>query len=52
MVDLRHLLAGVVVLAIGLAITLRARQRLGPNWSGIVAVKKGHTLIRKSDEAR
>lgn len=37
---------GVILLVIGLGITVRARQRLGSNWSGIVTVKEGHTLIR------
>jgi protein-S-isoprenylcysteine O-methyltransferase Ste14 len=37
---------GVILLVIGLVVTVWARQRLGSNWSGIVTVKEGHTLIR------
>ena len=34
------------VTAIGLLLTIWARQHLGRNWSGTVTVKEDHTLIR------
>jgi len=37
---------GVALLAAGLAFAVWARVHLGRNWSGTVAVKEGHELIR------
>ena len=38
--------AGVVLLAIGLAFAVRARACLGRNWSGLVTLKQDHELVR------
>jgi protein-S-isoprenylcysteine O-methyltransferase Ste14 len=37
---------GLALVAAGLAFAVWARAHLGRNWSGIVAVKEGHELIR------
>lgn len=39
-------LAGVAVVAAGLAFTVWARVHLGRNWSGTVTVKQDHELVR------
>jgi protein-S-isoprenylcysteine O-methyltransferase Ste14 len=39
-------LAGAVLTSVGVAIAIWARTILGGNWSGMVTVKQGHTLIR------
>ena len=39
-------LAGVAVVAIGLAFAIWARHYLGRNWSGVVTLKQDHELIR------
>jgi protein-S-isoprenylcysteine O-methyltransferase Ste14 len=38
---------GLLITAVGIAISVWARLSLGANWSGIVTVKAGHELIRK-----
>ena len=42
---------GVVLLALGLALTVWARVYLGRNWSGTVTLKEGHELIRSGPYA-
>jgi protein-S-isoprenylcysteine O-methyltransferase Ste14 len=42
---------GVALVACGLAFAIWARQHLGGNWSGTVALKSGHTLIRSGPYA-
>ena len=37
---------GVAITAIGIAVAIAARVRLGGNWSGSVAVKQDHELIQ------
>ena len=37
---------GAVIVAAGLGFAICARAHLGGNWSGIVTVKEGHTLVR------
>jgi protein-S-isoprenylcysteine O-methyltransferase Ste14 len=37
---------GAVMVAAGLGFAVWARAHLGRNWSGIVTVKEGHTLVR------
>jgi len=39
-------LAGVCLVALGLAFTVWARIHLGRNWSGTVTVKQDHELVR------
>jgi protein-S-isoprenylcysteine O-methyltransferase Ste14 len=39
-------IAGMLLCGAGIAIAMWARHILGTNWSGIVTVKQGHTLIR------
>ena len=39
-------LAGVALVAIGLAFSVWARVHLGRNWSGVVTLKENHELIR------
>jgi protein-S-isoprenylcysteine O-methyltransferase Ste14 len=39
-------LLGALVIAAGLALAVWARAHLGRNWSGIITVKEGHTLVR------
>ena len=36
---------GVILCAAGMVVLVRARHRLGGNWSQTVAVKKGHELV-------
>jgi len=38
---------GVVITALGMAISIWARLSLGSNWSGLVTLKDDHELIRK-----
>jgi protein-S-isoprenylcysteine O-methyltransferase Ste14 len=38
--------AGVILTALGLGLTVWARRLLGGNWSGTVTVKQGHELVR------
>jgi protein-S-isoprenylcysteine O-methyltransferase Ste14 len=38
---------GLALTAVGMGISIWARLTLGSNWSGVVALKKGHELIRK-----
>jgi len=38
--------AGVLVTALGVGISVWARLSLGTNWSGVVALKKEHELVR------
>jgi protein-S-isoprenylcysteine O-methyltransferase Ste14 len=38
---------GLLITAMGIAISVWARLSLGANWSGIVTVKAGHELIRR-----
>ncbi|MFI4997345.1 MAG: methyltransferase family protein [Hyphomicrobiales bacterium] len=42
---------GVALVACGLAFAVWARRHLGGNWSGAVALKTGHTLIRSGPYA-
>jgi protein-S-isoprenylcysteine O-methyltransferase Ste14 len=42
---------GILLLLLGLAIAVWARFVLGRNWSGIVTVKKDHTLITRGPYA-
>ena len=37
---------GALVIAAGLGLAVWARAPLGRNWSGIITVKEGHTLVR------
>jgi protein-S-isoprenylcysteine O-methyltransferase Ste14 len=37
---------GVILTAAGLAFTVWARVHLAGNWSGVVTLKEGHTLVR------
>jgi protein-S-isoprenylcysteine O-methyltransferase Ste14 len=37
---------GLIMLAVGIAIAVWARNYLGRNWSGTVTVKQDHELIR------
>ena len=37
---------GTIMVAAGLGFALWARAHLGRNWSGIITVKEGHTLVR------
>jgi len=37
---------GMILCAAGIAVAAWARHRLGTNWSGIVALKQDHTLVR------
>jgi protein-S-isoprenylcysteine O-methyltransferase Ste14 len=37
---------GAIMVAAGLGFALWARAHLGRNWSGIITVKEGHTLVR------
>jgi protein-S-isoprenylcysteine O-methyltransferase Ste14 len=37
----------VVLTAAGISFAIWARVALGTNWSGVVTVKEGHTLVRK-----
>lgn len=39
--------AGVAIALAGVAFAIWARVTLGANWSGIVTVKEGHTLVRR-----
>ena len=39
-------LSGMVLTAAGLAFAIWARLHLGGNWSGIITLKQGHTLVR------
>ena len=43
---------GLALTAIGLALSVWARQHLGRNWSGLVALKVDHQLIRSGPYAR
>ncbi|HXE54043.1 MAG TPA: isoprenylcysteine carboxylmethyltransferase family protein [Tepidisphaeraceae bacterium] len=40
-------LAGIALCASGIGIAIWARRVLGTNWSGIVTLKEGHTLVRR-----
>jgi protein-S-isoprenylcysteine O-methyltransferase Ste14 len=40
-------IVGVVTTLVGVAFAIWARVTLGANWSGMVTVKEGHTLIRR-----
>jgi protein-S-isoprenylcysteine O-methyltransferase Ste14 len=40
-------ITGVAIAAIGVAVAIWARMILNTNWSGVVALKSGHELIRK-----
>src|SRR6185437_7787826 len=44
-------LSGIALCAIGIGIAIWARRVLGTNWSGIVTLKEGHTLIRRGPYA-
>lgn len=44
-------LAGILLCATGIGIAIWARRMLGTNWSGIVTVKEGHTLVRRGPYA-
>jgi protein-S-isoprenylcysteine O-methyltransferase Ste14 len=37
---------GAIMVAAGLGFAVWARTHLGRNWSGVVTVKEGHTLVR------
>jgi protein-S-isoprenylcysteine O-methyltransferase Ste14 len=39
--------AGVATTLVGVAFAIWARVMLGANWSGMVTVKEGHTLVRR-----
>ncbi len=38
---------GLLLTALGVGISIWARVSLGPNWSGMVTLKKDHELVRK-----
>jgi protein-S-isoprenylcysteine O-methyltransferase Ste14 len=38
--------AGLVVTLAGVVFAIWARLKLGANWSGVITVKQGHTLVR------
>ena len=40
-------LAGLATTLAGVAFAIWARVTLGANWSGVITVKEGHTLIRR-----
>ena len=40
-------LTGVAVTVAGIAFAIWARLMLGANWSGVVTLKEGHTLVRR-----
>lgn len=42
---------GVVLTIAGLVLAIAARLFLGGNWSGIVTIKEGHTLVRRGPYA-
>jgi protein-S-isoprenylcysteine O-methyltransferase Ste14 len=42
---------GVALTAVGVAFAIWARFALGSNWSGVVTVKEGHTLIENGPYA-
>jgi protein-S-isoprenylcysteine O-methyltransferase Ste14 len=44
-------LVGVLTCAAGIGIAIWARRTLGTNWSGIVTLKEGHTLVRRGPYA-
>jgi protein-S-isoprenylcysteine O-methyltransferase Ste14 len=44
--------AGVLITALGMAISIWARVSLGTNWSGMVTLKDNHELIRKGPYRR
>jgi len=44
-VTLQTALWGLVLTAVGLGFSIWARLTLGANWSGVVTLKEGHTLI-------
>ena len=44
-------LLGMILSAAGVAIAIWARRILGTNWSGIVTLKEGHTLVRRGPYA-
>ena len=44
-------LAGIVLCAAGVGIAIWSRRILGTNWSGIVTLKEGHTLVRRGPYA-
>lgn len=45
-------IAGTILLASGLGVTVWARRHLGRNWSASVVVKEDHTLVRSGPYAR
>jgi protein-S-isoprenylcysteine O-methyltransferase Ste14 len=40
-------LAGIALCAAGVGIAIWSRRVLGNNWSGMVTLKEGHTLVRR-----
>ena len=40
-------LTGMAITAAGVAFAIWARLTLGTNWSGIITIKEGHTLVRR-----
>lgn len=40
-------LAGLAITLAGVAFAIWARVTLGANWSGVITVKHGHTLVRR-----
>jgi protein-S-isoprenylcysteine O-methyltransferase Ste14 len=44
--------AGVLITALGMAISIWARVSLGTNWSGMVTLKNNHELIRNGPYRR
>jgi len=44
-------IAGLALTAAGGALAIWARVKLGGNWSAIVAIKEGHTLVRSGPYA-
>src|ERR1700756_2856916 len=40
-------LTGLAITAAGVAFAIWARLTLGANWSGIITIKEGHTLVRR-----
>jgi protein-S-isoprenylcysteine O-methyltransferase Ste14 len=46
-VTLRVATAGVAITLAGVAFAIWARTTLGRNWSGVVTLKDGHTLVRR-----
>jgi protein-S-isoprenylcysteine O-methyltransferase Ste14 len=42
---------GLLLTFLGVALSVAARLQLGGNWSGMVTIKQGHTLVRRGPYA-